>query len=148
MALSHEENEMLTRVGPGTPAGEMLRRYWHPIAFLSELEEKPLRRRILGEDLCFFAMMVAASGCLHFAAHIAGPLSNSDISKVAGSGAAIMDGSTTSKGGFWKHQASRRIVRFGNACAIERIKSRSWPGLFSRIWDPSPRHFYRAMTCL
>ena len=31
MALSKEENEMLTRVGPGTPAGEMLRRYWQPI---------------------------------------------------------------------------------------------------------------------
>ena len=33
MALSKEENEMLTRVGPGTPAGEMLRRYWQPIGF-------------------------------------------------------------------------------------------------------------------
>jgi len=54
MALSDEENEMLTRVGLGTPAGEMLRRYWHPIAFLSELKEKPLRRRILGEDLVLF----------------------------------------------------------------------------------------------
>jgi 5,5'-dehydrodivanillate O-demethylase len=54
MALSHEENEMLTRVGPGTPGGEMLRRYWHPIAFLSELKGKPLRRRILGEDLVLF----------------------------------------------------------------------------------------------
>jgi 5,5'-dehydrodivanillate O-demethylase len=54
MALSHEENEMLTRVGPGTPGGEMLRRYWHPIAFLSELRGKPLRRRILGEDLVLF----------------------------------------------------------------------------------------------
>jgi len=54
MALSHEENEMLTRVSPGTPGGEMLRRYWHPIAFLSELRGKPLRRRILGEDLVLF----------------------------------------------------------------------------------------------
>jgi len=31
--LSKEENDFFTRVGPGTPAGEMLRRYWHPIAF-------------------------------------------------------------------------------------------------------------------
>ena len=54
MALSREENEMLTRVGPGTPGGEMLRRYWHPFAFLSELKGKPLRRRILGEDLVLF----------------------------------------------------------------------------------------------
>ena len=30
--LTREENEMLTRVGRGTPAGEMLRRYWMPVA--------------------------------------------------------------------------------------------------------------------
>ena len=54
MALSYEENETLTRVGPGTPGGEMLRRYWHPIAFLSELKGKPLKRRILGEDVVLF----------------------------------------------------------------------------------------------
>ena len=36
--LTKEENESLTRVGPGTPAGEMLRRYWHPIAFITELK--------------------------------------------------------------------------------------------------------------
>jgi 5,5'-dehydrodivanillate O-demethylase len=52
--LLKEENEMLTRVGPGTPAGEMLRRYWHPIAFVNELKERPKRRRLLGEDLVLF----------------------------------------------------------------------------------------------
>jgi len=51
MALSREENEILTRVGPRTPAGEMLRRYWHPIGFADELRNKPVRRRILGEDV-------------------------------------------------------------------------------------------------
>jgi len=54
MALSREENEMLTRVGPGTAAGTMLRRYWHPIGFAAELGSKPLRRRILGEDVVLF----------------------------------------------------------------------------------------------
>jgi 5,5'-dehydrodivanillate O-demethylase len=52
--LSAEENELLTRVGRGTPAGEMLRRYWHPIAFINELKKRPLRRRLLGEDLVLF----------------------------------------------------------------------------------------------
>ena len=52
--LTKEENESLTRVGPGTPAGEMLRRYWLPIAFVNELRGRPLRRRILGEDLVLF----------------------------------------------------------------------------------------------
>ena len=31
--LTTEENEMLTRIGPGTPMGEVLRRYWHPVGF-------------------------------------------------------------------------------------------------------------------
>ena len=31
--ITREENERWTRVGPGTPGGEMLRRYWWPIAF-------------------------------------------------------------------------------------------------------------------
>jgi 5,5'-dehydrodivanillate O-demethylase oxygenase subunit len=52
--LTKAENESLTRVGPATPAGEMLRRYWHPVAFAQELKKRPIRRRILGEDLVLF----------------------------------------------------------------------------------------------
>lgn len=54
--LAPEENDFLTRVGPGTPAGELLRRYWHPIAVASELtDEIPTKSvRVLGEDLVLF----------------------------------------------------------------------------------------------
>ena len=54
--LTNEENEMMTRVGPGTPAGELLRRYWHPIAVVKELtEEQPTKFvRVLGEALVLF----------------------------------------------------------------------------------------------
>ncbi len=54
--LTRDENEILTRVGPGTPGGELLRRYWHPVAFVQELtDEYPTRFvRILGEDLVLF----------------------------------------------------------------------------------------------
>lgn len=54
--LSREENETLTRVGPGTPAGELLRRYWLPVAVAGELTEKNPTKlvRILGEDLVLF----------------------------------------------------------------------------------------------
>ena len=38
--LTAEQNELLTRIGPGTPAGNLMRRYWHPIAAASELEGK------------------------------------------------------------------------------------------------------------
>ena len=64
MALSREENETLTRVGPGSAAGEMLRRYWHPIGFAAELRGKLLRRRILGEDVVLFRDEVGRFGVL------------------------------------------------------------------------------------
>jgi len=56
--LSHSENEMLTQVGPGTPAGDLLRRYWHPVAIAGELtESKPIKAvKILGEKLVVFRM--------------------------------------------------------------------------------------------
>src|SRR4030095_4087622 len=54
--LSKEENELLTRVGPGTPAGEMLRRYWWPVGFTEPVKSKgsPTRVRLLGEALVLF----------------------------------------------------------------------------------------------
>ena len=38
--LTREDNERLVRVGPGTPMGEMLRRYWQPALLSSEVDEK------------------------------------------------------------------------------------------------------------
>src|SRR6476620_7728322 len=54
--LTKEENETLTRVGPGTPAGELLRRYWLPVGIARELTpENPTQVvRILGETLVLF----------------------------------------------------------------------------------------------
>jgi 5,5'-dehydrodivanillate O-demethylase len=50
--ISKEENERITRVGPGTPGGNLLRRYWYPIAAGAELRDVPSKRvRLLGEDL-------------------------------------------------------------------------------------------------
>src|SRR5437764_14832727 len=54
--LTHEQSELLTQVGPGTLMGELLRRYWHPIAIAEELTpENPTKFvRFLGEDLVLF----------------------------------------------------------------------------------------------
>ena len=52
--LSLEENAYLTRTGPGTPMGELFRRFWLPVFLASELPERegpPIRTRILNEDL-------------------------------------------------------------------------------------------------
>lgn len=40
--LTKEENERLTRVGPGTPMGSLMRRYWHPIGATAELGQEQL----------------------------------------------------------------------------------------------------------
>lgn len=54
--LSRQENDLLTSVGPGTPCGEMLRRYWWPIGFSELVTEKqtPTKVRLLGEDFVLF----------------------------------------------------------------------------------------------
>ncbi len=53
--LSAELNKRLTGVGPGTPGGEMLRRYWHPVAATVQLDENPIKKvRLLGEDLILY----------------------------------------------------------------------------------------------
>ena len=53
--LSTDQNDRLTRVGPGTPAGELLRRYWHPLAVDVELERNPVKAvRLLGENFTVF----------------------------------------------------------------------------------------------
>jgi phenylpropionate dioxygenase-like ring-hydroxylating dioxygenase large terminal subunit len=52
--LSKSDNELLTRVGPGTPMGDVLRQYWLPLLLTEELAEKegnPQRARVLGENL-------------------------------------------------------------------------------------------------
>ncbi|MBN9427076.1 MAG: Rieske 2Fe-2S domain-containing protein [Burkholderiales bacterium] len=55
--MKREENELLTQVGKGTPMGEVMRRYWHPICTSAELPTPdcdPLRTRLLGETFVVF----------------------------------------------------------------------------------------------
>ncbi len=65
--LSKEENDLLCRVGPGTPMGELMRHYWIPGVLSSELPEpdgRPLRVRLLGEDLIAFRSTSGKVGLL------------------------------------------------------------------------------------
>ena len=55
--LKKEDNEIVTRVGPGTPMGNLMREYWIPALLADELPEvdgEPMRVRLLGEDLVAF----------------------------------------------------------------------------------------------
>ena len=53
--LTQEANDRYTRVGPGTPMGELMRRYWHPVAAVSQMNDKwTMKVRLLGEDLILY----------------------------------------------------------------------------------------------
>jgi 5,5'-dehydrodivanillate O-demethylase len=62
--MTPEENDMLTRVAPGTPGGEMLRRDWWPVWFVDQIERKPIPIRLLGEDFVLFRDGKGAIGLL------------------------------------------------------------------------------------
>jgi nitrite reductase/ring-hydroxylating ferredoxin subunit len=58
------EDEELTHVGPGSPGGEYLRRFWQPIVFLEELKDVPLAIMVLGEELVVYKDKSDNVGCL------------------------------------------------------------------------------------
>ena len=64
--LTQQMNDRLTLVGPGTPMGELMRRYWHPIAGAAQLnEENPTKEiRLLGEDLVLFRSAAGELGLI------------------------------------------------------------------------------------
>ena len=76
--LTHEENIFLTQVSHGTPCGELLRRYWHPVAAAAELtDEKPIKAvKILNEELVVYRDKTGRYGlvgehCSHRSASLA-----------------------------------------------------------------------------
>jgi phenylpropionate dioxygenase-like ring-hydroxylating dioxygenase large terminal subunit len=76
--LTREQNELLTRIGPGTPMGSMLREYWLPACRAAKLEPEgaPERVRIVGENFVAFRgtdgrVGFVAEGCPHRCASLA-----------------------------------------------------------------------------
>ncbi|MCJ0763701.1 aromatic ring-hydroxylating dioxygenase subunit alpha [Variovorax terrae] len=61
--MKAEQNELITRIGPGTPCGALMRRYWQPVALVDEfnprldprMAQRPVKAvRLLGQDLVLF----------------------------------------------------------------------------------------------
>jgi 5,5'-dehydrodivanillate O-demethylase len=65
--LTHEQNERLTRVGPGTPGGALLRRYWQAVCPTMELAYDTDRKRVrlLAEDLLIYRDAQGTYRCVH-----------------------------------------------------------------------------------
>jgi nitrite reductase/ring-hydroxylating ferredoxin subunit len=55
----------LTEVGPGTPMGELMRRYWHPVGLAADAGDTPRPVRVLGEDLILFGDGQGRPGLVH-----------------------------------------------------------------------------------
>ena len=76
--FTREENEALTRVGPATLMGNLMRQYWIPVVPTAHLREpggKPLRVRLLGEDLVLFRTAANQVGLIGaFCPHRLAPL--------------------------------------------------------------------------
>lgn len=77
--LNTKDNETICRVGPGTPMGVLMRRYWHPVCTSAQLarpDAPPLRVRLLGEDYVAFRDSEGRVGmldelCMHRGASLA-----------------------------------------------------------------------------
>jgi nitrite reductase/ring-hydroxylating ferredoxin subunit len=60
-----ESDGELTRVGPGTPCGEYLRRFWHPVFLSAEVRDLPVPIKVMGEDLVLFRDGEGTVGLVH-----------------------------------------------------------------------------------
>ena len=77
--LTREDNALVCQVGPGTPMGDVMRRYWHPVCTSAQLPHPdctPLRVRLLGEDFVAFRDSDGRVGvldelCMHRGASLA-----------------------------------------------------------------------------
>jgi phenylpropionate dioxygenase-like ring-hydroxylating dioxygenase large terminal subunit len=63
--VEEADNALLTQTGPGTPCGELFRRYWLPVGVSAEIADLPKTVRVLGEDLVLFRDGQGRPGLLH-----------------------------------------------------------------------------------
>ena len=119
----------ITEVGPGTPCGEFMRRYWHPIEMSERLGERPIKLRILSEDLISSVIAQAGRDSLHPAAFIAVHRWPSPRSKRAAFDAPITDGFSIPRATVWNSHAKARINRpFARGVASPGIRLRRGTG--------------------
>lgn len=120
--LSRENNELLCRVGPGTPMGEVFRRFWNPICLTSQvpLRRDPLRVEILGEYLVAFRNAAGEIGllpesCMHRGVSLA-------LGRVEEDGIRCLYHG-------WKYAIDGTVIDLPNALSESRrsLRSRSYP---------------------
>ncbi len=142
--LSVEENRLLTQVDAGTPMGELLRRYWHPICAADQLLQSPFRTKevkILGEELVVYRDRSGQLGCVDkYCTHRRASLAY---------GVVEQDGIRCQYHG-WKFDETGRCVeqpfedtthpedRFRDKCAIKAYPVQEMGGLIFAYMGPQP----------
>jgi nitrite reductase/ring-hydroxylating ferredoxin subunit len=126
--IPHEDEE-LTHVGPGTPCGEYLRRFWQPVALSTRVQEIPLRVRLLGEDLVVFRDQSGQVGCLEL--HCPHRGTSLEFGLIAEKGIRCCYHG-------WLMDVNGRILDTPGEPADSTLKDRLWHGAY-------PTHEYQGM---
>jgi phenylpropionate dioxygenase-like ring-hydroxylating dioxygenase large terminal subunit len=130
--ITREENELLTRIGSGTPCGSLMRRYWQPVALTEELAPggPPRPVRHLGEDLVLFRDDRGRPGLLGLhCSHRGTDLSYGRIEDGGLRCAPTTAGFTTSAAGSGAARRSPAAARIGARSAIWPIPCREAGGV-------------------
>lgn len=119
-------DDYLARVGRGTPGGEYLRRFWHPVCLSSHLTDVPRRLRILGEDLVAFRDQAGRVGVLEL--HCPHRGTSLEFGKIREHGIQCCYHG-------WHFDVDGRILDTPGEPANSPIKERLWHGAYpAREW--------------
>jgi 5,5'-dehydrodivanillate O-demethylase oxygenase subunit len=146
--LSQEQNDRLTQVGPGTPMGELLRRYWYPVALVRELDEFPVKKvRLLGEDSRAVEDPTGGGyGIVQERAPTGTPRWPTAWSNPTGSAAGTTAGSSTARVAAWTSRPSRRSHVQGQDHGRVPGEAQALGGLVFAYIGPEPAPSSRATT--
>jgi 5,5'-dehydrodivanillate O-demethylase len=142
--LSIEDNELLTRVGPGTPMGELMRYYWHPICAVEELKLSPFRTKeltLMGEELVLYRDRSGTLGlvdkyCTHRRASLAYGVVEEDGIRCQYHGWKFDETGACTEQPF--EDTTHPEDRFRDKCAIRAYKAQELGGLIFAYIGPEP----------
>src|SRR5262249_37082950 len=132
--LSREDNELLCRVGRGTPMGDLIRQYWIPAVISTELPEAdgpPMRVRLLGENLIAFRV---TSGRVGLVQNHCTPRACSAPTSSGESGGRFAGGMRTGRARAPTCRASRQRAPSRRGCGRARTRASSPTASCGRTW--------------
>jgi 5,5'-dehydrodivanillate O-demethylase len=138
--IAPELNDRLTRVGPDTPMGSLLRRYWFPVAASETIEREAVKKvRLLGEDLVLFRsgsgqLGLVAERCPHRGASLAYGFPDGDGLRCPYHGWLFgRDGTCLEQPNQFQD-----APRLRDQCAVASYAAREYAGLIFAYLGPSP----------